>query len=235
VPPIGTLPGVWGWVPDPSEPYALPRMPYPRMEYSPAPAGRMMPAPITATARTAITTTVTPSVAVSAAQTGLVYTSFTGPRAPIPGAYAIRPGYGAADHQYHMRPSFEGTMGVGVYGYPGAGQVEVGAVGRVPEGSVGYMGPGGYPVQGSLGGGAGAVSHYEQTTGGGYGARPKEVRTSGYQSVPANVVRADQAMVSRRVGWTGQSTAACYSRPGEPLRQTVPDGRRAGTDGPSRR
>jgi len=89
MPPLGTLPGVWTQLPDPSEPYALPWMPYPRMGYSPAPAGRMTPAPITATARTGITTTVTSSIAVSAAQTGLVYTSFTGPRAPITGAYAV--------------------------------------------------------------------------------------------------------------------------------------------------
>jgi len=170
VPPIGTMPGVWGWVPDPSEPYVLPQIPYPRMGYSPALAGRMIPVPITATARTAITTTVTPSVAVSAVQTGLVYTSFTGPHAPIPGAYAIRPGYGAADHQYHMRSTFEGPMGVGVYGYPDVGQAELGAIGGVPDGAVGYLGPSGYPVQGSLGGGAGAVPHYEQVTGGGYGA-----------------------------------------------------------------
>jgi len=106
-PPISTMPGVWSQLPDPSELYVLPRMPYPHMGYLPAPAGRMMPAPITTAARTTVTTTVTPSVAVSAAQTGLVYTSFTGPRAPIPGAYAICPRYGAADHQYYMGSTFE--------------------------------------------------------------------------------------------------------------------------------
>ena len=75
----------------------LPRMPYSCAGYLPATAGRITPAPITATTRTAIMTTVTPSIAISAAQTGLVYTSLTGPRAPIPGAYAIRPRYGAAE------------------------------------------------------------------------------------------------------------------------------------------
>jgi len=101
----------------------------------------MTPAPITATARTVITTTVTPSIAISAAQTGLVYTSFAGPWAPLPGAYAIRPGYGAADHQYHIGSAFVDPSGVGIYGYPDAGQVEVGAIGGVPGGAVGYVGP----------------------------------------------------------------------------------------------
>jgi len=80
--PVGTMPGVRSRLPDPSELYALPRMPYPRMGYSPA--------PITVTTRTAITTTVTSSIAASEAQTGLAYASLAGPRAPIPGAYAIR-------------------------------------------------------------------------------------------------------------------------------------------------
>jgi len=66
--PIGTMPGVWSQFPDPSEFYALTRTPYPRMGYSPALAGRMMPAPITVTAQTAVTTTVTLSFVVSAAQ-----------------------------------------------------------------------------------------------------------------------------------------------------------------------
>jgi len=176
-PPLGALPGVWSQLPDPSEFYTLTRMPNPRMGYSPAPAGRMTPAPITVTAQTAITTTVTSSVAVSAVQTGPVNTSFAGPRAQIPGAYAVRPGYGPADHQYHLGPTFEDPSGVGVYGYPDAGYAEVGAVGGVLGRAVGYLGPSGRSVQGSLGGGAGAVPHYEQATGGGYGARPKEVRT----------------------------------------------------------
>ena len=97
---LGTMPGDWSQLPDPSELYALPRMPYLRMGYLPAEAGRMLPAPITATVRTTVTTTIISTVAVSAAQAGLVYTSFTGPRALTSGAYAIRPKYGAADHQY---------------------------------------------------------------------------------------------------------------------------------------
>jgi len=58
-PMAGTTPGVWSQLPDPSELYALPRMPYPRVGYSAASAGRMMPAPITAAAWTTVTTTVT--------------------------------------------------------------------------------------------------------------------------------------------------------------------------------
>ena len=115
-------------------------------------------------------------------------------------------------------------------GYPGTGYAEIGAVGGVPAGAVGYLGPNGRSVQGSLGGGAGTVSHYDQATGGGLGARPKEVRTSGYLSVPVDVMRADQAMVSGRVGWTGQSSLAGPGGPGEPVGQTAPGGRRADAD-----
>jgi len=93
-PPIGAMPGVRSWLPDPSELYALPRMPYPSVGYLPAPAGRMTPAPITATARAAVTTTVTSSIAMSAAQTGLAYASPVGPHTPFPGANVVRPGYG---------------------------------------------------------------------------------------------------------------------------------------------
>ena len=67
---------------------------------------------------------------------------------------------------------------------------------------------------------------YEQATGGGYGARPREVRTSGYQSVPVDVMRADQAMVSGRVGWTSRATTVGPSRSSESRMQTAPDGRR---------
>jgi len=84
-PPIGAMPGVWSRLPDPSELYVLPRMPYSCAGYLPAPAGRMMPAPITVTARTTVTTTVTSSIAISAVQAGLVYPAYTGPRAPTPG------------------------------------------------------------------------------------------------------------------------------------------------------
>ena len=80
------------------------------------------PTPITTAAQTTVTTTVTSTVAVSAEQTGLVYTAYTGPCAPTTGAYAIRPGYGAMDHQYHIGLTFVDPRGVGIYGYPDAGQ-----------------------------------------------------------------------------------------------------------------
>jgi len=151
----------------------------------------------------------------------------------MPGAYAIHPGYGPADHQYHIGSTFVDSQGVGVYGYPDAGQADVGAMGGVPDGAVGYLGPSRHPEQGGLSGGAGAVPHYEQTTGGGYGARSKETRTTGYygySSVPADVVRADQAMVNGRVGCMSQTTTVGYSRPGEPVGQTAPDSRCADAD-----
>jgi len=147
-PSLDALPGVWSQLPDPSAFYVLTSMPYPRMAHPPAPAGPMMPAPITVTARTAITTTVTSSVAVSAVQAGLIDPQFAGPRAPIPGAYAVQPGY-LADHQYHLGPAFEDPSGVGMYGYPDTGYAEVGAVGGVPDGAVGYLGPSGRSMQGS--------------------------------------------------------------------------------------
>jgi len=239
VPPIGTMTGVRSRLPDPSELYALPRMPYSRVGYLPVPAGRMTPAPITVTARTAITITVTSSIAASAAQTGLAYASLAGPRAPIPGAYAVRPRYGPPDHQYHLGSIFVNPQGVGVHGYPDAGQAEVGAIGGVPDGTIGYSGPSGRPEHGSLGGGLGAIPRCRPATGGGYGARPVEARTSeyyGYPSVPVDVVRADQAMVSGRVGWTSQPPAASYSGPGEPVGQTIPCGQRRikGSSSPQR-
>jgi len=123
--------------------------------------------------------------------------------------------------------------GVGVYGYPDAGQAEVGAIGGVSVGAVGYPEPSGRPEHGSLGGGAGAIPRCKQATRGGYGARPVEARTTGYYryaGVPTDVVHADQAMVSGRVDWTGQATATGYRGPGGQVGQTVPSGRRAGTD-----
>jgi len=69
-------------------------------------------------------------------------------------------------------------------------------------------------------------------TGAGYRARPVEARTTGYYgypSVPVDVVHADQDMVSGRIGWTGQTTAAGYREPGGQVGQTAPDGGRAGT------
>jgi len=51
---------------------------------------------------------------------------------------------------------------------------------------------------------AGAVPRCEPVTGGGYRARPREARTTGYYGyMSPDVVRADQAMVSGCVGWTG--------------------------------
>jgi len=41
--------------------------------------------------------------------------------------------------------------GIGVYGYPDAGYTEVGAIGGVPVGAIGYPEPSGRPEQGSLG------------------------------------------------------------------------------------
>jgi len=232
-PPIGAVPGARSRLPDPSELYALPRMPYSCVGYLPAPAGRMMPAPITVTARAAVTTTVTASIATSAVQTGLAYASLASPRAPFPGAYAIRPGYGAADHSYHLGSMFVDSPGVGMYGYPDAVQAEVGAIGGVPDGTIGYSGPSGRPEQGSLSGGLGAIPRCRPAAGGGYGARPVEARTSeqyGYMSVPVDVMRAGQTVDSGRVGWTSQPTIAGPSGPGEPVGRTAPSSRRVGVD-----
>ena len=118
-PTVGVMPGDRSQLPDPSELYALPRMPYPCMGYLPA-VGQMLPAPITATVRTTATTTITSIAAVSAVQAGLVYTSYTGPRALTSGMYAIRPMYGAADHQYQAGSMLIDLRGVGIYGYPAA-------------------------------------------------------------------------------------------------------------------
>jgi len=77
------------------------------------------------------------------------------------------------------------------------------------------------------------VPRCEPVTREGYGARPREARTTeyyGYTGVPTDVVHADQAMVSGRVGWTGQAMATRYHEPGGPVEPTVPDGRRAGID-----
>jgi len=173
------MPGDRSRLPDPSELYVLPRMPYPRTGYLPA-VGRMLPAPITATVRTIATTTITSTAAVFAAQSGLVYTSYTGPRALTSGTYAICLMYGAADYQYQMGLMLIDPSGVGVNGYPDAGYAEIGAVGGVCIGAVGYPEPSGRPEQGSLGERTGVVPHCEQVTLEGYRARPKEARTTGY-------------------------------------------------------
>jgi len=78
-PMAGEMPGVRSRLPDPSELYALPRMPCLCVGHLTAAAGWMVPVPITAVVRTTITTTITSTVATSAAQARLVYTSLTGP------------------------------------------------------------------------------------------------------------------------------------------------------------
>jgi len=174
-PTVGAMPGDRSRLPDPS----LPRMPHLRMGYLPA-VGRMLPAPITAMVRTTATTTITLTAAVSAAQAKLVYTSYISPRAPTSGMYAIHPMYGAADYLYQMGLMLIDPRGLGVNGYPDAGCTEIGAVGEVPIGAAGYPEPGERPEQGSLGERTGAVPCCKQVTVGGYGARPKEARTTRY-------------------------------------------------------
>ena len=74
----------------------------------------------------------------------------------------------------------------------------------------------------------GTVPCCEQVTMGGYGARPKKARTTGYYgytSVPTDVVHANQATVSGCIGWTGQASATGYRESGEHLERTVSDGR----------
>ena len=64
---------------------------------------------------------------------------------------------------------------------------------------------------------------------GDHGARPKEARTTGYYGyteVPTDVLRADQATVSGRVGWTGQAGTVGYRKSGGHIEQTVGNGRR---------
>jgi len=120
-----------------------------------------------------------------------------------------------------------------MYGYPDAGQAEVGAIGGVPDGTIGYSGPSGQPEHGSLGGGLGAIPRCRPATGGGCGARPVEAGTSeyyGYPSIPVDAMRADQAVVAGRAGWTSQPTTAGPGGPGEPVGQTAPSGRHAGAD-----
>jgi len=59
--------------------------------------------------------------------------------------------YGAADHQYHIGSTFVDPRGVRVYGYPDAGHAEVGAIGGVRVGAIGYLEPSKRPEQGCLG------------------------------------------------------------------------------------
>jgi len=141
--------------------------------------------------------------------------------------------YVAADHQYHAGQIFVDPRGVWVYGYPDARQAKVGAIGGVPVAAVGYLESSGRPEQGSLGERAGVLPCCKPDTGGGFGARPKEARTTryyGYIGVPTDVVSANQAMDSRCVSWTGQASATGYRESGGHVEPTAPDGRRAGID-----
>jgi len=223
-PVAGAMPGVCFRPPDPSELYALPRMPYSRVEHPPA-VGQPVPAPITATVRNTVPASTVLTTAVSAAQVGPAYSPYAGPWTPSMGAYAVRPMYGAADYMYPYGTMFADPRGVGMYGYPGAGYAEIGATGGVSVGVVGNPEPNGHPELGSLSARAGAVPRCEPVTGG-QGARPKEARTTryqGYRGVPTDVMRTDQATVDGRAGWTGQAAAAGYRPSGQAV-LTVPDG-----------
>ena len=102
----GVVPSVRFRPPDPSEQYALPRMPYSRVEHSLSMAtalpilGRPVPAPTTATIRTTITAPTVMMTVASAAQVGPAYQPYAGPWTPSTGAYVARPAYGAADYMY---------------------------------------------------------------------------------------------------------------------------------------
>jgi len=242
MPAVGTLPGDLNQLPDPLELYALPWTPLAHMEHSPT-AGRLLPAPVTATVRTTTTTTITTTAAVSAAQSGLVFTSYGDLQAPSPGTNSPRPVYGTADLQY------QGSLLVNprenrVSGNPGAigrvrqpirsglatGYEGVGAVGGAPTGTAGYLESSGRREYGSLGDGAGAAACFEQVTAGGYGARPKEAgvaRYHGYTRVPRNVVRADQATVNGRVGWDSQAGVIGHCEPDGYNEQAIRNSRRA--------
>jgi len=66
-----------------------------RVEHSPM-AGRLLPVPMTETVWSIMTTTIISTTAISAAQAGLVYTSYTGLRAPSPWAFMAWQVCGAA-------------------------------------------------------------------------------------------------------------------------------------------
>jgi len=142
-PVAGAMPGIRFRLPDPSELYALPRMPYSRVEHPPM-VGRMVPAPTTATVRSIIPASTVLTTAASAAQVGPAYLSYAGPWTPPMGAYAARRMYGAADYMYPYGTMFADPHGVGMYGYPGTGYAEVGAMGGVPVGVVGNPEPNGH-------------------------------------------------------------------------------------------
>jgi len=224
-PTVGMVPSDRSWLPD-RQNFVFPRNQMLRIGYLPM-AGRMLPTPVTATIHTTTTTTITLTASTYAVQAGLVYTSYTGPYARTSGTYAIHPGhpmYRAADYQYQMGLMLIDPRDVRVGGYPDAGYAEIGAVGGVPIGAVGYLESDGCREQGSQGERTGTVPRCEQVTIGGYGAQPKEARTSGYYGytgIPSDVMHADQAMVSGRVGWTGQAGTAGYRKFSRHLEQTV--------------
>jgi len=141
--------------------------------------------------------------------------------------------YGAADYRYHVGSMLIDPREVGINGYPDAVYAEIGAVGRVPIGAVGYPESDRHREHGSLGERTGAVPCCEQVTVGGSGARPKEARTTGYYwytGVPTDIMRADQATVSGCIGWTGQAGIVGSREPDEHFGQTVQNGRRTGVD-----
>jgi len=81
---------------------------------------------------------------------------------------------------------------------------EVRAIGGVPIGAVRYPELDRRREYSGLGEKTGTVPRCEQVIGGGYGARPKEARTTGYYGyigVPQHVVCADQATVDQHIGW----------------------------------
>jgi len=116
-----------------------------------------------------------------------------------------------------------------MYGHPDAGYMGIGAIGGIPVGAVGYPESSGHPEQGSRGESAGAVPRCEEVTVGGYAARPRETRTTGYYGytgVPSDIVclgrrtcPLGRSGCCRRVLWTQRAAA-----------QTAPDGRHAGVD-----
>jgi len=90
--------GARSHLPDLSELYALPWTPSLRAEHLPT-SGRLVPAPVMVTVQTITTTTITSTVAIPAAQAGLVYMPYTGQALP-PGAPMACPVRGAAEYQH---------------------------------------------------------------------------------------------------------------------------------------
>jgi len=159
----GAVPSVRFRPPDPSEQYVLPRMPYSRVEHPPA-VRRPVPAPTTAMIRNTIPAPTVVTTVASAAQVGPAYQPYAGPSTPSTGAYVARPAYGAADYMYPYGTMFADPRVVGMYGYPGTGYAEIGAVTGGPGGVIGNRDPNGHPELGSLSTRAGAVPRCETVT-----------------------------------------------------------------------